>query len=51
MAKVLRSVRSSHTAQGILVFTLEENSEAKSGESYRLNPHGLYSHSQEYEFN
>lgn len=48
LAKVLSSVSSSLTKQGVLVFTLEKTQEARPGESYRLNPHGRYAHSQEY---
>lgn len=33
---------------GLLVFTLEKIPEPEPGELYRLNPHGRYSHSQDY---
>lgn len=45
--EVLHAAACSLTNQGMLIFTLEKALNPKADESYRLNPHGRYSHTQD----
>lgn len=48
LTEVLSAVNSTLKNEGVLVFSVEKIVEGKTGESFRLNPHGRYSHSEEY---
>lgn len=48
LGEVIQAAASTLTDRGLFVFTLEILLDAQSDESYRLNPHGRYSHSQDY---
>jgi predicted TPR repeat methyltransferase len=48
LSSVLRAIFSALTEQGLLVFTVEKIIETEPAEAFRLNPHGRYSHTEEY---
>ncbi len=48
LTSVLRAIFSALTEQGLLVFTVEKIIETEPAEAFRLNPHGRYSHTEEY---
>jgi len=48
LTEVLDNASGALAAGGLLIFTLERMADPEAGETYRLNPHGRYSHTEEY---
>ncbi len=48
LSKVFHAVAEALSKKGFFIFTLEEIINATPEETYRLNPHGRYSHTQDY---